>query len=319
MLERISRCNLIAGYYHLVADRPPLHIKHLYPCKTARQFEQDLDFLLKGHKPIDVHSLYTCLISGKSIPPHSLLVTFDDGFREAFEAMSPVLYRKGVPAVFFVNSAFIDNKMLSYEHKKSLIIEYFLRDPSRHIRDVSRILKVLDRPVPLILRIINNLAYKERAIIDRIGAAIGMNFESYLRAHRPYLTREQLVKLASSGFYIGSHSIDHPRYRDITIEEQIKQTEESTNYIRSLFGLKYGLFAFPHSDYGVPSVFFEKLAESNLVDLTFGSSGLLDDSMNTHIQRMSFEKPVAPVKHLLRRQLVRRLARKLVGTSPRPR
>ena len=48
--------------------------------------------------------------SGK-LDRRCLHLTFDDGFRELHDVVAPILLRKGIPATFFVNSAFIDNKI----------------------------------------------------------------------------------------------------------------------------------------------------------------------------------------------------------------
>jgi peptidoglycan/xylan/chitin deacetylase (PgdA/CDA1 family) len=315
MMERISRCHLVVGYYHLVRDQAPLHIKHLYPCKTPRQFERDLDFLLERHTPIDIPMLIAQLRDGKDLPKYSLLLTFDDGFREAVEIISPILLRKGVPAVFFINTAFINNKRMSNEHKKSLIIECLLAASSKQLDELFRMIKASDSSVSAVLHAINHLPDIDLAVLDRMAITLAIDFDSYLKNERPYLTKEQIASLISSGFSIGAHSIDHPRYCDIPMEEQLKQTLESTIYLKSLFGLKYGLFAFPHSDYGVTSHFFHNVRKSQHVDVTFGTRGLLDDSINNHIQRMSFEKPVVPVQRLLRRELIRRFIKKVKGTG----
>jgi peptidoglycan/xylan/chitin deacetylase (PgdA/CDA1 family) len=306
ILEWISHCRLITGYYHLVNDHPPAHIMNLYPCKSKAQFEQDLDFLLKRYKPIDLPQLLNYGRAGEPLPGRFLLLTFDDGFREAYDVIAPLLRRKGVPAVFFINTAFIDNRDMSYEHKKSIIIQRLESCSAEQVFIVTDILKKAKLLNSGLLQSLKRLTYAARSIIGEIGTALEIDFKTYLQEQRPYLTQEQIGGLISAGFYIGSHSIDHPLYKDIPLEEQLRQTIQSTEHLRSLFGLRYGLFAFPHTDAGVPSLFFKTLMQTKVIDMTFGTSGLLDDSVATHIQRTSFERPLKPVRNLLRKALARR-------------
>ena len=37
----------IYPFYHAVSDEELIHIKHLYKVRTVKEFERDLDFLLK--------------------------------------------------------------------------------------------------------------------------------------------------------------------------------------------------------------------------------------------------------------------------------
>ena len=184
ILERVSRCRLIAGYYHLVNDQPPPHILNLYPCKSKAQFEQDLDFLLKRYKPIDLPQLLNCGRTGEPLPGRFLLLTFDDGFREAYDVIAPILRHKGVPAVFFVNTAFIDNREMSYEHKKSIIIQRLKSCSAERIVFVTDMLKKARLMDSELLSSLKRLSYAARSIIGDIGTALEIDFKTYLQEQR---------------------------------------------------------------------------------------------------------------------------------------
>ena len=81
----------------------------------------------------------------------------------------------------------------------------------------------------------------------------------------------------------------------------------SVKEIREKFALDYGAFAFPHNDVGVSRKFFEGLQESGLVDITFGTGGMLDGGFWSHKQRVSLEKPLLPAKEILKWQYMRRI------------
>jgi peptidoglycan/xylan/chitin deacetylase (PgdA/CDA1 family) len=249
------------------------------------------------------------------LPNGFFLLTFDDGFRESYDIIAPILRRKGVPAVFFITTAFIDNLEMAYDHKLSLIIERFFGSSPRTISRVSEMIGKANLGFSACLQSLNRLTYVDCSLIEKIGMALDIDFEAYRQKNHPYLSKDQILRLLSDGFYLGSHSIDHPSYRDIPLAEQLRQTVESLSYLRSVFGLNYGLFAFPRTDGGVRSLFFEKLMQTKVVDITFGNSGLLDDSVSTHMQRMSFEKPPVPVALLLQRQLARRFYRRMKGNQ----
>lgn len=125
--------DFIAPFYHAVSDEPLPHIRHLYKVKTISEFEEDLDFMLRYYEPISVDELITdeeghiFYAEGRALFHPSrpkMLLSFDDGLRSFYEIVAPILQRKGVPCICFVNSAFLDNKALFYRYEESLKVEY---------------------------------------------------------------------------------------------------------------------------------------------------------------------------------------------------
>ena len=77
------------------------------------------------------------------------------------------------------------------------------------------------------------------------------------------------------------------------------------------FGLGYGAFAFPHGDSGVSGAFFRRIHSGGLVDVSFGTGGLLEDPTPRNFQRVSFEKPLLDGKLVLRLAVARKIYRTL--------
>lgn len=309
--DLISKNNLFIAYYHMVNDKEVLHIKHLYPHKTVKQFDVDLDYILKYFKPISLADLLANQKQGNPLPSQALHLTFDDGFREMHDIVAPILKQKGIPATFFINSSFTDNNELCYQHKASIIVEYLLHNNiSKPVQ--KRIEALLPQNIKKDTTMSSHILaikYARRTIVDNIAEILEMDFKNYLQKHQPYLTTEQIRKLIAEGFAIGAHSIDHPLYANLALEEQLRQTLESVSFVKNTFNLKYGAFAFPHSNLGVSKKYFDEIAKSHLVDISFGTAGMIDDCVSNSIQRFSLEKPLMPVKNIFSYQSAKRLWR----------
>jgi peptidoglycan/xylan/chitin deacetylase (PgdA/CDA1 family) len=297
----------------MVDDTECIHTKHLYTHKILSQFIDDLEYIAKNFHLIDLPILLSHVKHNEPLPPKTFFLSFDDGFRQMHDLVAPILLRKGIPATFFVNSSFTDNLNLCFQHKASLIVEHLLKnEPSKaSISEIDRLLpKQLQAPIPIISRILA-IKYSERMIIDKIATVLGIDTNDYLRKEQPYLTNGQIRNLIKKGFTIGAHSIDHPLYADLPLDEQIRQTTESMHFVKETFHLGYGAFAFPHSDAGVSKEYFRRIASTNLVDISFGTSGIIEDSTPNHYQRFSLEKPLLPAKNLISYQIARRLWRQI--------
>jgi peptidoglycan/xylan/chitin deacetylase (PgdA/CDA1 family) len=314
LLRGLTRTKLIIPYYHTVSDEDILHVKHLYKYKTVREFIDDMDFLLKTYAPLSLAQLLTYMKCGRSLPERVLLLTFDDGYREMSDIVAPVLLKKGLDATFFVNSAFIDNKELCYLNQASLIIERFQKSRSSGLqKTLSGLLRSKEIACDNIASGILSIRYQQRDVLAEIAHVLNMDFSEYLLTNEPYLTSRQVNQLINNGFTIGAHSIDHPMYSTLSLEDQLHQTIDSIKCIREMFHLDYGVFAFPFSDQDISREFFVRLSQSGLIDLSFGTAGLIDDSVPNHLQRFSLEKPIDTAKRIITFQHARKLGRLITG------
>lgn len=313
-LGALAGIDLIIPYYHVINDGHVPHVKHLYGYKSVSSFKSDLDFLLKYFTPIGLLDLLAHLKSGSRLPDKAFLLTFDDGFREMSDTVAPVLAAKGISATFFLNSAFIDNRQMCYLNKASLVVEALQQRRSRRLaEEVVRILRSRGIRCDDAETGTLSITYQQRTVVDEIAGAIGLDFDDYLAKFQPYLTADQVRALIGRGFTFGAHSIDHPRYAALPLDAQLTQTTESLRHIREAFQLTYGTFAFPHSDDKVSREFFETLATTGLLDVSFGTAGMVYDSAQNHFQRFSLESPDEPADRIVAFQLVRRLSRKMTG------
>ena len=282
-LAELTNQNFILPFYHLVSDEACPHIKNLYQVKTVAQFESDLDFLLKHYTPIAASDL-TNVVNGKLKNKKIFLLSFDDGLREVHDIIAPILLRKGVPAIFFLNSDFIDNRALMFRYKVSLLIEQLANDKS----DLKKFLKTERTDSALIQETADKLSYK---------------FDLFLETQQPYLTSAQIETLIAQGFSIGAHSCNHPYYEDIPLQEQLRQTFESLAFLQSRFSIKEKMFAFPFTDFGVTRSFFDSVFLDKKLDFSFGGAGLKKDVSPFHFQRLAMEQ-AATAEQIVRAEYI---------------
>src|SRR5580693_4157887 len=89
----ISGQRFILPFYHVVSNEECPHIKHLYTYKNVRQFEEDIDYLAREYTPIGADELENVL-AGKYRGRRVMLLTFDDGLRQMYDVVAPILLRK---------------------------------------------------------------------------------------------------------------------------------------------------------------------------------------------------------------------------------
>jgi len=284
--------------YHAVSDESLPHIEHLYRFKTTKEFEQDLDFLLRAFRPATLKELSAYVLGEGPKPERAFYLTFDDGLREVADVVAPILLRRGLPATIFVSSGFVNNQHLSYRFKASLLSDRLAvrQFPAAAIAECGVQLSLVGlRWTGDLGSDLRTVPYHSRAVLDAVAEILGVDYSAFLSTKRPYMSAADLRCLVNDGFTIGSHSVDHPPYAELSLEEQLHQTREGIRQLRRQLEVDHKLFAFPFTDRGVGRDFFERCLEENMIDIFFGTSGWLHSTDRHLVQRVSLEgdKPAA--------------------------
>lgn len=254
---------VLLPFYHLVKDgEHPFQYNYRFP--SVSRFKKDLDFLLTHFEPISLEELY----KGHNLR-NTFHLSFDDGLRECYEVIAPILKEKGVPATFFVNPAFVDNHDLFHRYKAAVLHQFFAK------QGVASDLQN---------------TYADLLSLDQMAEDVGLDWEAYLQRESPYMSLEQLHALEKDGFTVGAHSWDHPEFWLLDEEHQLDEIRESMEWLTANFSPAVKAFAFPFTDEGVSRDVFDAIRRERLCDLTFGTAGLKLDPEKKHYQRLAMEQ-----------------------------
>ena len=294
-LIKITGQSFISPLYHTVSDDTPAHIKHLFKVRSIKQFEDDLDFLLKNYKPVSIYETYDHINKYGNPPNNSFMLTFDDGLREFKDFAFPIIKRKGIPVSIFINPSFVDNKQLFFRFKASILTEKLITN-KRNFKCLDDFI-INKKTTPE--RFLKSVTYKNKSVLDNIAKCIGIDFDEYLTKNRPYLTLNELSELKNNEVYIGAHSIDHPLFNMLNNEEQTFQLKQSVDFVKQKFNSQIKGFSFPFTDYGLNKDFFNKIFNEEMVDITFGTAGIKKEQFKYHLQRIPVENYNKGIKQIL--------------------
>lgn len=320
LLQANKGNTLFIPIYHAITDEKLLHLEHLMPygSKTPKQFENDLDHLLKHLKPIGLDTLYDCVSNKKATPENSFIITFDDGLRQVYENAMPILLRKGVPAVFFINTSVIDNQDLLFRYKSSLIVEQVL-SYQRSGKSLDKAIAILKENDPAfdgkITSALMKISYKQSHVLDSLAAVLDLSWTEYLAKEKPYMTSAQLQDLKAKGFYLGGHTVHHPELWKLSNDEAVSETFESAKFIKDNYHFPFSSFAFPFTDVQIKNQFFEGIQKAGGIDLMFGSQKLKRDVQANTLQRFDGDNSLIEMDVYIKALLAFQWANKLRGKT----
>lgn len=293
----------IIPFYHTVSDSYLPHVRHLFRYRGVSEFESDLRLFSRHFKFLSLSQFLESRESA-SRPKAGLLLTFDDGLRECYDIIHPILNRYDIPAVFFLTTDFLDNKELFYRHKASLLVEHINSTTSAKL--LAAIAEKLNiehttHTNEITLKVLQ-LSFDQQELIDEIALMCEIDFAEFLHNNRPYLDTAQVIELASHGYDIGAHGLDHQWLNEITLDSQLAQIRGSTEFLTSLIEEPSRSFAFPFNGDGLSPEIFEKVLEDNMVDIMFGAGGVGTWDEPYYHRRFSMEGATKSARQILTKQ-----------------
>lgn len=299
---------LVVPYYHMVSDVHVAHVSHLYRFRNVAEFRADVEYFARHFEPVTLRDIVDALNGTRTLPRACVHLTFDDGFREMYDVVAPILQSAGLPATFFLTTAFLDGGGLAHHNVLSLLLERVVLAGAQSQELKSRLEALLppavNKPATFEQRMLS-IKYAEKPLMGSLIDAAEVDVNQYVRTARPHMSSEQVTALLHQGFSIGAHSHDHPLYADLQVSEQIEQTEKSLQVLTARFSISPKSFAFPHTDSGVPRDFFTHMFSDGQLDVSFGTGGLVPHFHSRNIERFSMEKTSAPASQILARQFAR--------------
>jgi peptidoglycan/xylan/chitin deacetylase (PgdA/CDA1 family) len=216
----------------------------------ASTFAEQMRFLVKHYNVIDWREWE----AREAFARPSVVLTFDDGFRNNADVVAPILCNLRLPAIFFVSTRHArPDRPLWFRHLQ--LIEHFfpgrsLRCGDRHF-DLSPPARAASmialrefllrlRPHPEAMYAALDLLPAPDALIK--AAEHADRFEGLREVDIAELGREKL-------FTVGVHTEDHPWLTYCTPEETARQLATNQDFLRAASGQPCEIAAYPGGDY----------------------------------------------------------------------
>ncbi len=232
--------------FHRVLPEPD----PMFPAGMTRQkFSRLLDWIQGSFQVVSLPEGARGLQQG-SLPSRALAITFDDGYANNYTVAAPMLRDRGLPATFFVTTAFRDGGCMWNDR----IIE------SMRLHDAARIdlsaaslgtLPLTDvterkRAAWQLINAIKYLPWQDRE------AAINATFGPDLPACEALMMTDAQIRALAAipGMTIGGHTHSHPILARLAPEVARKEITANRELLESITGEPITWFAYPNGQPG---------------------------------------------------------------------
>jgi peptidoglycan/xylan/chitin deacetylase (PgdA/CDA1 family) len=201
------------------------------------------EYLRRHFRVVPVLHVAERLASGRELPANMVALTIDDGRRNGYEFLFPLLKEFELPATLFVVSSFIRGDDWIWTDKV-LWLSQQPRPPQ----------ELASGQLDDAFRWLNRLRPEQRnARIEAMAKAAGVSIPQRFPPRYAPCSWSELREMADSGLLeIGSHSATHPIFSSVTDEESWEELRRSRAQIEQGMGRGVRCFCFPN---GMPGDF----------------------------------------------------------------
>ena len=272
--------------YHYVRDlknsRYP-NIKGL----DIDKFKKQIKFFKENYNFIKIEDIITYYKNPKEkkLPEKAILLTFDDGYKDHYTYVLPVLLENNIQGSYYIPTKCFQDKKVLDVNKIHFILESCIGEEDKILKDIEEYLKI-NKDSRILLSY--NDYFKEYAVVSRFDKKEVIFIKRMLQVVLPedyrqklvdilfkkyvctigdkiisertfweelYLTPEQIRMMEKLGMHIGFHSHDHVWLNSLSKEEQEFQIKSSINYFKEI-GIKTGkmTLSYPYGGYNEESV-----------------------------------------------------------------
>ena len=250
LLEALpGRASLLILNYHRIGDptKTP-YDSGLYSC-TAEEFDWQLDWLKRRFPIVNLRQAVD-IVHGEATPSDtSVLLTFDDGYRDNYDEAFPLLRKHGLSATFFLPTLYVGSHMLpwwdeaAYMIKKSERPTLAISYPKAHTWDLAN----ADR-LNVIFEVLRMFIRTKPTGMDRflqeIECATGVERPGE-HTERCFLTWIEAREMQTAGMCFGSHTHSHVILGPLPFEQQVEELRVSRQIMEAELGGVIDTLAYP--------------------------------------------------------------------------
>jgi peptidoglycan/xylan/chitin deacetylase (PgdA/CDA1 family) len=242
-----SQRSLAVVNYHRVLARPdPL----LDTEPDVATFHWQMALLADCFNVMPLYEALRALDEGR-LPPRTVCITFDDGYRSVHDLALPILRKFNLPATVFVTSGFIGGGAGNMWNDRIIHAVQSLPAGTLDLSDIGLecySLTSLEARKQTAQRLTEAGKYlppdQRDALVARLDRMSGMHHDALM------LTPDMLVALGRNAVEIGAHTISHPILTSLDDDSARFEIAAGKGQLEALIGKPVRLFAYPNGKVG---------------------------------------------------------------------
>ena len=215
-----------------------------------KRFEKQIKLLSEKYHVISFDFLAECIKNKGELPTNSVIITFDDGYRDFYTNAYPILKRYGVPTTIFLTTGYIDGDLpwwdkLTYIIKKTQVKKFEIEELGKCSLETETEKKRFLKNIFIKLKEVNNA--KKDLIINKLGEVLKVDVERELYDNF-FMSWDEVREISKNGISIGAHTVNHPILTNVGKEEAEAEIVMSKKKIEQEIRETINLFSYTNAN-----------------------------------------------------------------------
>lgn len=238
LARALTRQHLKVVLYHGVAPERGGLFNYRGKFIHPKEFERHMEFFKSQYTVLPLDEAVEKLQHG-TLPPRSLCITFDDGYRNNFDHAFPILKKHDIPATVFLATDFVFRGTPLWVDR----LEHALQHGSGSLHEK----KGLDELMRADLKACSDAERMRR--LHALEETTGSSLADVKDLRYSPLTEDMITKMAASEIRFGAHTESHPILRNVPLTQARSEITASRDIVRKNAGDVSQIFAYPNGQH----------------------------------------------------------------------
>ena len=235
--------------FHDVCDAVNPFTDGLGVTLSCREFEQKLQYLARYYNPVSLQDLVDARLGKSTLPDRPVHVTFDDAYVSVAINAAPLCAKYRIPATFFVNARFIDNRVVALDNLICYVVKVFgletlrvcaARFTDRGVSNFASLTQVFEEFLPSLT------LDDRRRFEDTLTRECHLDSSELARSAGLYMTASQMKTLAEYGIEVGNHTFSHVHCRQLAAVDFGSEIDQNRAKLEAITGRPVRAFSVPY-------------------------------------------------------------------------
>jgi peptidoglycan/xylan/chitin deacetylase (PgdA/CDA1 family) len=214
---------------------------------STEVFRGQMEVIARHFHAVTLDDVLSFLKGDKTLPPRAVVVTFDDGYADNYQAANDILSPLGIPGVFYVAVDCVDKQRLPWP---ALLRYAFLTSKRERWTEADGSLWPLSSTQQRIQAFERASEYcgklsgtPQDQFVESIQQQLGTEPPRLLQ--RLMMTWDEVRGLARNGHTVGSHTMTHPNLAYVAENDARRELIESKHKLEQELGAPIVHFSYP--------------------------------------------------------------------------
>jgi len=240
---------VIINYHSFVRDLDRVIETHPSVTHLIDDFKREVQFLKSYFNVVSLDEVVTTLQSGKSFTKPTVVITIDDGYRDNYELLFPVLREHQIPGIIFLSTGIIGTNAKNWYDRlaHAILNTSNLSVSIKEIFDNERFaLGSIEEKRRAYERIVEQLKDVTIDKRDQCLKYIAEDLGEINDNKTLMLNWDEVRMMRDVNISFGAHTHTHPILTQMPLEAAKRDILDSKKKIESELGMKVKHFAYPN-------------------------------------------------------------------------